>query len=80
MKTQPHTPTPWKTDGRSIFQPGGSVIAGTVEKSQNAAFIVRAVNAHDEMLTALKFAEKHLPMGTEVLVFVQSAIAKVESL
>lgn len=61
-----HTPTPWKaslrfqnnlpndyviTDGKW----GGIAIASS-DNEANAAFIVRAVNSHEELLTALKIA------------------------
>lgn len=63
-----HTPTPWNQEGRAITCERWSTIA-TVdngatdmdenvitedEADANAAFIVRAVNAHEELLTALK--------------------------
>ncbi|CUW85647.1 hypothetical protein N5C66_03720 [Rhizobium pusense] len=65
--TTTHTPTPWflneaqdfvKGDGRHIavlFD--GTPTSPTVkERKSNAAFIVRACNAHDELLAALKAA------------------------
>jgi hypothetical protein len=61
------TPTPWKlalTDDTIIRGPDGSYIAAVTGDynsesdwpcmEANAAFIVRAVNAHDDLVTALK--------------------------
>ncbi len=52
-----HTPTPWETDwSGQIRQAGGEelFIADFGPNEPNAAFIVRAVNSHEEMLYALK--------------------------
>lgn len=66
MKTEievKHTATPWKLSGglgfRSIKSTGNYVIATglsetTGEWDANAAFIVRAVNSHDELLELAK--------------------------
>jgi len=61
-----HTPTPWAAvpgEESVIYSPqaGGRAVARTLANPDptwpaeaNAAFIVRACNAHDEMLAALK--------------------------
>jgi hypothetical protein len=64
-----HTPTPWRNDGLAVSDastqsritgPDGTQVAtayGWGDKGlshANAAYIVRAVNAHDELLAALK--------------------------
>lgn len=64
-----HTPTPWEVNGALIVKDCyGKVIADTdvamdhppkryvptEEQKANAAFIVRAVNAHDELLELVK--------------------------
>lgn len=69
--TTPHTPTPWKdgpvfgTEGRAVFyqdttKPGKWQRrldkAGGIFSLEDAAFIVRACNAHEELLAALKRA------------------------
>lgn len=69
MKTQSaaHTPTPWHVGmnpGPIVYGQKGEQIANcrdmltNDECKENAAFIVRAVNAHDEMLAALKQMRK----------------------
>jgi hypothetical protein len=71
--TAQHTPTPWRTDGRVIFNNPGNVIAATVNKDwphgyktsiaseeerANAAYIVKCVNAHEELLNTLQYVRK----------------------
>ena len=61
MTTQ-HAPTPWKlggASGRMITTPEGYVGDGfiaDVDTRANAEFIVRAVNAHEALLEAVKLA------------------------
>ncbi len=62
-KPQTHTPTPWKVMNRTDKQVSGYIHStelgidkghvGLV-KPQDAAFIVRVVNAHEELIEALK--------------------------
>jgi hypothetical protein len=54
-----HTPTPWFDDGRgAIYVPdpdndlGGIVVANV--KAADATFIVRACNAHDDLVAAAR--------------------------
>jgi hypothetical protein len=69
MKTQTvqHTPTPWREAGIKPKDEGPltalvgdineeSVHIGTIRSKEDAAFIVRAVNSHEELLGALKGA------------------------
>lgn len=56
-----HTPTPWKEQGLAIRDADGDLICdvyvGGINSTQNEAnraFIVRAVNSHDELLELLK--------------------------
>lgn len=63
-----HTPTPWTDHKKSLFPQSDGIIWGPdgigicemqrmgypEEMKANAAFIVRAVNAHEDMLAALK--------------------------
>lgn len=51
-----HTPTPWSIDPRN-----GDIVSGPYNvtipfacKDEDALFIVRAVNAHDELVEALR--------------------------
>ena len=57
--TQTHTPTPWTMmdfdHGTAIiYDKEQTVVIPKLTNKANAAFIVRAVNAHEEMLSALK--------------------------
>jgi hypothetical protein len=69
--TQTHTPGPWKTGTREftdeVFEAaahgkdwGGWLICETGGNAANAAFIVRACNAHDELVKALEIAVPEL--------------------
>ena len=57
-----HTPTPWFVGkkgrtGQRVFatqQGTDGVVATGIENHANAEFIVRAVNAHDDLLRALQ--------------------------
>lgn len=66
MENKGHTPGPWAydPDGGEIYRSNGPSdftevaaiydLADAAEQEANAAFIVRAVNSHYEMLEALK--------------------------
>ena len=61
MKTQKHTPTPWKLDKWGLIQGDNTDIANTNDTwvdegvaEANAAYIVKAVNSHEALLKALK--------------------------
>ena len=61
-----HTPTPWGTKSRSGWDTGNAAVwsgptlvaqcgrQGTPEQLANAAFIVRACNAHEALVEALE--------------------------
>ena len=55
-----HTPIPWKLDAKPTDYPqavassDGTVVAITGNDRANAAFIVRAVNSHADLLAALE--------------------------
>lgn len=51
-------PTPWEARGRDIWHGQRSV--GEVGNADYAELIVRAVNAHEELVAALKSAQPHL--------------------
>jgi hypothetical protein len=75
MKSK-HTPTPWKEDhqgGLYIEGKNGEYIAevesegGREEQFANAAFIVRACNAHDALVEALQELQSNCRGINEVL-------------
>lgn len=66
-----HTPTPWQAEGYRVIKQmreepyeADLIIASTgnstTEAIENAAFIVRACNSHQELLLACKKAESTL--------------------
>lgn len=92
-----HTPTPWKievVEGLSIYGPEGLLLAdlkGNHQTKANAAFIVKAVNCHEEMLTALRSVRNEYrryvlndpkniedAIGSRVLAQIDRAITKAE--
>src|ERR1700735_2276674 len=91
-----HTPTPWILDGehlRTIVRGAESTIIAVrhrlpaVTHAANAAFIVRAVNAHDDLVAALKETKASLSeygsaysdgIIIHVKVIVDAALAKVQ--
>ncbi len=93
MKTKPeatHTPTPWKFESAStsftnrgseqlLWNGDGMAIGRAVNPTQ-ATFIVRAVNAHEELLAMLKVALENLDdkSGGSLSLDIKEAIAKAE--
>lgn len=88
-----HTATPWKdgpvfgTDGRALYvtdtsKPGKwqrRVDGGDgVFATQDAAFIVRAVNAHDELVAALDALITESPNQTKAGDMARAILAKVK--
>jgi hypothetical protein len=67
-KTQ-HTPTPWEVDREAgddshvMIDSQSDVYIGEIFIEANAAFIVRAVNAHEELLHVIKGMVHHLEGG-----------------
>jgi hypothetical protein len=61
-----HTPTPWdyyENDGEPAIVTNDGTWRGTVAKvelSEDAAFIVRACNAHDALVEALEMARSRI--------------------
>src|SRR5579859_6252556 len=60
-----HTPTPWKQTHSSLngFYIGNEIDSDLVivqSSREDAAFIVRAVNAHDDLLLALEDVKRYL--------------------
>jgi len=92
-KIQRHTPTPWSLNsgynkaGAPFFEikdkDGFNLLAirgGVIPISQDADFIVRAVNSHEAMLKALKEAQKVIAAQNNgnMLVSIEDAIAQAE--
>ena len=78
-----HTPTPWKVgEEYEILGPNEKVVATTYhnrpEVEANAAFIVRAVNAHEELLEALRYVVDSGESYERVQEIAVQAIAKAE--
>lgn len=72
MNTEPkHTPTPWRHNALIIWGPNDEIVADVQHLGEtlkfknpnvcpaNAEFIVRAVNAHEELLDACKVMLGH---------------------
>jgi len=87
---KPHTPTPWTAKTlkyKALIQGGvyntdSHSIAVVDSCPDDAAFIVRAVNAHEELLAACKAARTYLNLddaGPELDFQLSQAIAKAES-
>lgn len=88
-----HTPTPWKIEieeegyisiiGSRVNQVWGNQVALTPMKKEdksNAEFIVRAVNSHEELLAAAKWALATMKNhSTSVKVALENAIFKAEA-
>ncbi len=80
-----HTPTPWRqTKGEfeivAEIKGEKKLIAVCSEKA-NAAFIVRACNAHDELVHAAQLALDHYNgkhMGANTVTLLKKAIAKAK--
>jgi hypothetical protein len=54
MNIAPHTPTPWLLDDEWVLKDEDTPIASAhVNAAANAAFIVRACNAHASLVNAL---------------------------
>jgi hypothetical protein len=91
-----HTPTPWKVDicspkhdqkGITIQTQGGIVIAHIQwqlddSEKANAAYIVRAVNCHEEFLELMKYIIAHEGNINYQTMFeyLKKAIAKAEKI
>jgi hypothetical protein len=92
-----HTPAPWYSDGIEIWKGEDVRVCEVVTRAKpadyvegvskaNAAYIVRAVNAHEDMLSALKELKAVLELSEATVVFgaqykvVCDAIAKAEGL
>lgn len=80
-----HTQTPWVAgeDG-SISEPlfGGDWIADVRphhNRDANAAFIVCAVNSHDDLVAALTYARRFLREQDHDVSFVDAALAKASA-
>lgn len=60
---QSHTPTPWVATEKhihTIHGPGSGYNVGTLISEEDAAFIVKAVNCHEELVKCLDEAYRYL--------------------
>lgn len=100
MKTQKHTQTPWMVNGYTIEEkrepsaciarvysdPEDDCGVSEIEGKANAAFIVRAVNSHEELVHTLRWVEDKVNrigefgMVEAIRTRLQQAIAKAEGL
>lgn len=97
MTTQ-HTPTPWNhSNGTVVFDGNDRKVAATYankgygieidEAQSNAAFIVRACNAHDELVAALRACVEEMSayeyadegISGELIRNARAALAKVQA-
>lgn len=80
VEVSTHTPTPWKLDGTMVYDTEGHYVAkvSVEEGTANAAYIVRAVNAHEELLRALKHLAARMPNSEKENEWINDIIAKAE--
>jgi hypothetical protein len=80
-----HTPTPWRassSDPKAIRRKTRFI--GATEREEDTAFIVRAVNAHDDLVAALKEARDALVRAPAIFMpsytigKIDTALAKAE--
>ena len=81
-----HTATPWRVskmkDGGfrvvQAYAPIGQITC--IRNGDNAAHIVRCVNAHDELVKALEFvmADENSQLDYECILILQAALAKAK--
>jgi len=77
MNTATHTPTPYRVYASRRIMGPDSTYVGSATSEENAAFIVRACNAHDELVAALRnIAEYAEHDGTQVAAMASAALAK----
>lgn len=87
MPNTKHTPTPWNVEGRGNAKARCFIEAGefrivecvTRDHDANAAFIVRACNAHDDLVAALREAHSALNGAPNTLGLhsqIEAALAK----
>lgn len=82
-----HTPIPWHiaNNGRGTdiyhrsFEEKRVVTIVNDLREQDAAFIVRAVNSHNDLLEACKFVAFHLQENHDLRGVLLTAIAKAEN-
>ena len=82
MSNTKHTPTPWSDNGNEIIDARGAVVGGAVT-DKDAAFMIRACNSHDQLVSALRnliaasdaYSTVHAPDGDDVARMVRYAEA-----
>ena len=81
-----HTPTPWYVAGGKTIRYGvkGAGGDGWIGKANwqngeaNAEFIVRAVNAHDDLVSMLKEASLYVQSSSDCYARIRSTLDKAE--
>jgi len=81
-----HTPTPWTlqkfSSGYEIDGANGREVltmwSNTEDADSDAAFIVRAVNAHEELLSLVQAITEGVEMNSEFIRACEQAIARAE--
>ena len=76
--TSEHTPTPWKVDGASVRGAGGEWLFDEWFVPANAEFIVRAVNAHDDLVSMLKEASLYVQSSSDCYARIRTTLDKAE--
>ena len=82
-----HTPTPWFAEAPDklqirTLQPTLNDVAAVASSRANAAFIVRAVNAHDDLVAALEVVRRSAGWGAmadETHELINAALAKAKA-
>lgn len=78
--TPQHTPTPWKLQGpkgMSIVTEDGRWVAGLDSSSpEDRAYIVRAINAHDELIRNLKQSHN---LNVDLMVALETIVKDIEN-
>lgn len=81
MKKTIHSKLPWKLNGLDIADCDGYFVidkAGFMSYNNDVNFILRAVNSHYQMLSALKVARRLLNKENHSLRFIDTAIASAK--
>ena len=74
--TEQHMPTPWRVMHGRTYRIWGTGPVGELYGSEDAAFIVRACNAHEQLVEALGFyAIIHSDLGAPA----RAALAALEA-
>jgi hypothetical protein len=75
--TAKHAPTPWEIAADGTFKASNRRYV-IVWEPANAEFLVRAVNAHDDLVTALKEASLYVQSSSDCYARIRSTLDKAE--